>query len=58
MQGLQENFEKKYERFKDYQMDIEKINRELADQLEQMRVEDLDKEKIILCQNEELEILR
>ena len=31
LQGLQENFEKKYERFKDYQIDIEKINKELTE---------------------------
>ena len=34
LMGLQQNFEKKYLRFKEYQMDIEKINLELQTQVD------------------------
>jgi len=41
LMGLQQNFEKKYLRFKEYQMDIEKINLELQAQVDQLRQENV-----------------
>ena len=42
---LQQNFENKYQRFKEYQMDIEKINLELQKQVDSMKSEINEKDK-------------
>jgi hypothetical protein len=44
---LQTNFERKYQRFKEFQIDIEKINAELQQQNEHIRSQFAHKETVI-----------
>ncbi|TNV85656.1 hypothetical protein FGO68_gene10137 [Halteria grandinella] len=56
LQDLQSNFERKYQRFKEYQIDIEKINLELQEQNQQIRSQIASKDNVI--QSLELQVLQ